>query len=589
MLNSLAGGDRTSPLAFWGGALAVSVGVALHLPMFFMAADMNYRLAGMPMDTGMYWGMVLIVAGTIAAGYGLLPRPGMTNAPLADLANALPDVARERITRAHWGLLLTLTFALIIDTMKPASLGFVIPGMAAEYGLPRPTIAIVAFFALSGTALGSVIWGVLADRLGRRAAILLAAIMFIGTSICGAMPSFIGNIIMCFLMGLSAGGMLPIAYTLLSELVPARHRGWLVVLVGAVGLFAGYLASSLCAALLEPVFGWRIMWFIGLPTGVMLIGLSQFVPESPQFLLLHGRLAEAIQVMRRFEMGRPPARSAPATKVAGPGLLTSAFAGTTLSLNLAAVAWGLVNFGLILWLPADLRAKGYSVASSDALLARSALLALPTAAITALLYARWSTKGTLMLLSAVTAIGLVGISLLGSDLPLPDYSPVVLISLLMIGTNGIIAVLLPYSTESYPLQIRGRGTGFVAGSSKFGGILVQVVNLAAMVPPLATAAIVLVVPVVASAVLIGKYGLESRGRQIDALAEWQPRCPYRHRRNVHCFSDIPVMGRGRFEEHQNRVLLKHGMRVGACRIRCVKPIVMVVNQTGAISMQGAVA
>lgn len=518
MLKQLAGGDRSSPLAFWGGALAVAIGVGLHLPMFFMAADMGYKLAGMEMDNAMLAGMVLIVLGTLASGYGLLPRATNTQsspAELADLAGDLSEGGRERITPAHWGLMLTLTFALIIDTMKPASLGFVIPGMAAEYGLTRPTAAILAFFALSGTALGSVIWGVIADRLGRRAAILLAAIMFIGTSICGAMPSFAANIVMCFLMGMSAGGMLPIAYTLLAELMPARHRGWLVVLVGAVGLIAGYLASSFCAALLEPVFGWRIMWFIGLPTGVMLIGLSQFIPESPYFLLAHGRVAEAVRVLKRFEMRLPAQRGTAAMAPVVPGLLTPSFLGTTLSLNLAAIAWGLVNFGLILWLPADLRAKGYSVAGSDALLARSALLALPTAAITAFLYARWSTKGTLLLLSAVTALGLAGISLLGSGLPLPDGSPVVLISLLMIGTNGIIAVLLPYSTESYPLQIRGRGTGFVAGSSKFGGIVVQVVNLAAMVPPLATAAIVLVVPVVASALLIGKYGMESRGRKLD--------------------------------------------------------------------------
>lgn len=525
MLNYLAGGDRASPLAFWIGSLAVTVGVILHLPMFFMAAEMNYKLAGMEMDWEMSLGMALIVLGTVSAGYGLLPRkPNGTVqaavAPAPVAANAAPRSGEaDRLTTAHVGLLLTLLLALIIDSMKPASLGFVVPGMAAEYGLPRPQVAILVFFALTGTTIGSLLWGILADRLGRRAAILLAAVMFIGTSICGAMPSFLMNIVMCFLMGMSAGGMLPIAFTLMAELVPARHRGWCLVLLGSVGLTAGYLAASGCAALLEPVFGWRIMWFIGLPTGVLLIALNHFIPESPNFLMAHGRVAEARAGMARFGMALPPFGTSSNTgqiggrrpRVVGPGLT-----GMTLSLNLVALAWGLVNFGLLLWLPADLRAKGYTVAGSDVLLARSALLALPTAAITAWLYTRWSTKRTLTLLCGVTALGLLGLAALGHGFTVLDNNLVVLISLLMVGANGVIAVLLPYTAESYPVRIRGRGTGFVAGSSKAGGIVVQVIAMAAMIPPLGIATVVLALPMMASAVLVASYCMESRGRRLDA-------------------------------------------------------------------------
>ncbi len=529
MLQYLAGGDRSSPLAFWGGALAVTIGVILHLPMFLMARDMNYVLAGMEMDAPMAFGMVLIVLGTIASGYGLLPRVSNERAPaavqpIAAAAQGTDD--GDRLTSAHWLLMATLTFALIIDSMKPASLGFVVPGMAAEYGLPRPKVAILVFFALLGTTIGSLVWGILADRLGRRAAILLAAIMFIGTSICGAMPTFEMNIVMCFLMGMSAGGMLPIAFTLLAELVPTRHRGWFLVLLGGIGLIAGYLAASGCAAMLEPIFGWRIMWFIGLPTGVIMIALSQFIPESPNFLLLHGRTTEARTVMARFGI-TPTAPGATGSTIGGflrpgqpgkerVGLMGGGMTGLTLSLNLAAFAWGLVNFGLLLWLPADLRAKGYSVAGSDVLLARSALLALPTGVITAFLYARWSTKGTLTLLFGVTALGLLGLALVGMGIQVLDANLGLLITLLMIGTNGVIAVLLPYTAESYPLRVRGRGTGYVAGSSKAGGILVQVVAMSAMVPSLGTATVVLALPVVVSALLIGGFGIESRGRRLDA-------------------------------------------------------------------------
>jgi MFS family permease len=99
--------------------------------------------------------------------------------------------------------------------------------------------------------------------------------------------------------------MLPIAYTLLAETVPARHRGWFLVLLGGMGLLGGYFAASFCASVLEPHFGWRIMWFLGLPTGLLLIALNQFIPESPRFLLKQGRAEEARRILARFAMPSP--------------------------------------------------------------------------------------------------------------------------------------------------------------------------------------------------------------------------------------------------------------------------------------------
>src|SRR6185436_9897345 len=69
----LARGERTSPLVFWLGVGAVAAGVGLHFPSFVMARQMGYRLAGMAMDPMMIVGMGLIVFGTGAAAYGLMP------------------------------------------------------------------------------------------------------------------------------------------------------------------------------------------------------------------------------------------------------------------------------------------------------------------------------------------------------------------------------------------------------------------------------------------------------------------------------------------------------------------------------------
>src|SRR3546814_7649490 len=117
-------------------------------------------------------------------------------------------------------LVVVLVVALAVDVMKPATLGFVMPCMSLEYSISTPTASVLALLALIGTTVGSIVWGRLADVFGRRAGILLSALMFIGTAICGAMPTFEWNLGMCFLMGASAGGLLPHAFTLMAEAVP---------------------------------------------------------------------------------------------------------------------------------------------------------------------------------------------------------------------------------------------------------------------------------------------------------------------------------------------------------------------------------
>jgi hypothetical protein len=204
--------DRRRLWAFAAGCVAVTIGVVMHLPMFWMGRGNGFRLADMPMDAEMLWGMALIVADLLVAGYGLLPRT--VDARLAGPAHDLAITAPEDVPLgpAHWRLMIVLTIALVIDVMKPASLGFVVPGMRSEYAVSSATVAWLPFAALCGTVVGSVLWGWLADLYGRRASILLSAVMFVGTSICGAMPSLWWNVGMCFLMGAAAGGMLPVAY-----------------------------------------------------------------------------------------------------------------------------------------------------------------------------------------------------------------------------------------------------------------------------------------------------------------------------------------------------------------------------------------
>lgn len=140
--------ERRNALAFWLGSTVVTIGVILHLPMFWMARNTGCNMSGMPMDAEMLIGMLLIVLGIVAAGYGLLPcrRHGSE----AFAASAPPEDVL--LTAAHWRLMGLLTVAHIIDIMKPANLGFVTPGMRSEYAVDRATVALLSLSALFGTA-----------------------------------------------------------------------------------------------------------------------------------------------------------------------------------------------------------------------------------------------------------------------------------------------------------------------------------------------------------------------------------------------------------------------------------------------------
>ena len=96
--------------------------------------------------------------------------------------------------------------------------------------------------------------------------------------------------------------------------------------------------------------------------------------------------------------------------------------------------------------------------------------------------------------------------------------PVAILAFLIVGTNAMLAILLPYASESYPLHIRGRATGWIAACTKAGGLAAQALGIAALVPPLGIAAAIIAGPIVIGLLLAVTYCGETRGvdlRMID--------------------------------------------------------------------------
>lgn len=517
------------PVAFWMGCALITAGVLSHGPMFMMGQHTQWQMVGMSMTIEMWIGMAIIPIGLALSAYGMLPRTPAgvqagTGAPLNfHVADGAP------LNRAHWILVTVLVVTLAIDVMKPATLGFVMPGMRAEYGMDTSGASVLALFALTGTTVGSVVWGRVADRFGRRSAILLSALMFIGTAICGAMPSFGWNLAMCFLMGASAGGLLPITFTLMAETVPALHRGWLLVALGGLGTSGGYLLAAGAAALLEPMFSWRVLWLLGLPTGAVIIILNRFIPESPRFLSSMGMQAHAQALLARFagtqarierdDMQHPaPLAIDESHPVAGTlDLVRGRHASISRSLLVAGTAWGLVNFGFLLWLPTNLTELGVDAAAASALLARSAFYALPGIALVIWLYYRWSSFKSLVLFLGLTAAALLVFAALGTLGVRSAALTTAATAALLISVSGVIAMLIPYAAEIYPLRLRGTGSGVIAASSKFGGILGAGLGVIGFFDHFALSAALLALPMAISAGMLGRSGVETRGQGLEEI------------------------------------------------------------------------
>jgi putative MFS transporter len=515
--------------AFWGGTVAVVLGVLLHLPMYAEGKSMGYRLVGMPVDAGMIAGMVLILMGLAATLWGLIPRTEHVHESNVRIRVRALDEAP--IGGAHVALMFVMAAAVTIDVMKPATLSFVLPGMTREYGLrsalnPSGSLpaALLPLVGITGTVLGSFLWGWMGDRLGRRASILMAAMTFIATSICGSMPLFALNMLMCFVMGLGVGGMLPIMFTIMAETIPARHRGWLLVLIG--GDVAGaYIITSWLAAALVPALSWRILWLIGLPTGVLLILLSRWIPESPRFLLAQGRTQDAEAVMRRYgaaivnEPGSQGTGDAPGgTSFAE--LFRGPFARLSAVVIIMGIGIGLVSFGFQLWIPSNLQKLGFGEAEASRLLRNSALIGFPANFAVAWLYGFWSSRKTILGLCALTAASLFAFVLVGDGVA---GNRTLLVSLLIMpiwGISSVVAVLSAYSAEIFPTRLRSRGSGLAAGFSKAGGLVVIGLVVAAIAPPsIRGTALLGAIPMTLAAIAVAIWGTETRKRELEEISK----------------------------------------------------------------------
>src|ERR1700712_2307819 len=188
------------------------------------------------------------------------------------------------------GLLLTCAAGLFLDGFDTQAIGYVAPALAREWGLTKAALGPVFSAGLFGLMIGALVFGPLADRIGRKRIIILSTLAFgIGALVTAFVQDLNSLLAVRFLTGLGLGGAMPNAIAMTSEFSPHRRRATMVMIMFC-GFSIGAALGGLLAAALIPQFGWRSVFAVGGVAPLLLVPiLALRLPGSVRFLALTGR------------------------------------------------------------------------------------------------------------------------------------------------------------------------------------------------------------------------------------------------------------------------------------------------------------
>ncbi len=234
------------------------------------------------------------------SGSGAIGTTGEATASIADRLERLP------FSGFHRDFLLMVTAGEFVESMMLLGNGVVLAVTAEVLGF-SPTVATwvvpVAFFA--GEFFGSLLSGLLADRLGRKTVFLYDLLLFgLGMVIGGFVSSAYLIGLFVFIAGLGVGGEFVVVDTYTSEMFPGGHRGRRMATVYTLAVLAAPLIAYLAYVVSHPQpgpYSWRILFWIMGGAGLIVWLIRFRVPESPRWLESHGHHEDAKQLMANIE------------------------------------------------------------------------------------------------------------------------------------------------------------------------------------------------------------------------------------------------------------------------------------------------
>ena len=388
--------------------------------------------------------------------------------------NANDIIDHAKFSKFHFQVVAWCLLIILFDGYDLAINGVVLPLLMQDWGLTAMQAGMLASTALAGMMFGAMLFGSLADKIGRKKVIMICIVLFSGLTFAGGFASNPTEFaILRFLAGLGIGGVMPNLVALTSEYAPQKMRSTLVTT-----MFSGYAVGGVMAALLgswfTPDFGWQIMFFIaGIPLFLLPV-IWKFLPESLTFIVQQNRQAEARQIVRRLE---PKVVVTDTTtfelhKVDVPesasvvSLFRRGRAINTLLFWTAFFTCLLTMYALSSWLPKLMMAAGYSMDNSLMFMMVMNVGAVIGIVGGGILADRFHLKPVLMFLGIMGAIVM---SLMGFQSN--QFLLYILVFLAGAASIGSQMLLYSYVAQYYPLAVRSTGIGWSSAIGRMGAII----------------------------------------------------------------------------------------------------------------------
>jgi MFS family permease len=219
-----------------------------------------------------------------------------------------------RLDRLRWGrfhtlVVVALGITWILDGLEVTLAGSVSGALkeSPQLAFSNADIGLASSAYLAGAVLGALFFGWLTDRLGRKKLFFITLAVYLLATAATALSWNVWSFALFrFATGAGIGGEYTAINSTIQELVPARYRGWTDLVINGsfwvgAALGAGSSIVLLNPAVLPPDYGWRAAFLIGATLGLVIFAMRLWIPESPRWLITHGRAADAGAIVAAIE------------------------------------------------------------------------------------------------------------------------------------------------------------------------------------------------------------------------------------------------------------------------------------------------
>lgn len=394
-----------------------------------------------------------------------IPVAGARSHNVGDVFKDVP------LTRTHLQCCLVLFFVFAIEAWEMMIIVYTSPLIAAEFSLDALAVGHLISAMFIGMLVGALAWGKVAERIGRKRAIVWSLGSYGVISLASAFaPDYSTLYALRLLSGVAAVGMMVVTFAHFQELLPVRHRGALTVYL-ASGWPIGMLLALGATVWLLP-YGWRAIIVLSSLGGLWAIAVARWVPESPYWLASMGRQADARATIDTLSQGKVQLPESCTLQVdrSVSGSQRELFSRALLKVSLLQItvnftfSWG--YWGLQTWLPTLLQQRGLSLPQSYGFIALSALCMIPGYVAASYLTGRFGRKKVIV--AFISASVLAGYGFANAHTLEMLYVSNFALAFFSLGAWGVWGAWIG---ELYPTPLRTVGYGWAIFAQRVANVL----------------------------------------------------------------------------------------------------------------------